>query len=504
MKNNMINLIRSIAPPLLNFIPGYSLFKPQRIVFKENKDGFTIQNINVIDMVKEKKPMLADVMIKGNRIVDIHPSGSEQGILGQKINGKGKYLIPALIDSHCHIVNFMYPWMAPLYMAAGVTAVRDMATPQKKWRELGSGNIHDESFLGPRIFPVAGFFDGPPGVFGWAILPKNEKEVSRYVDELFDYGINALKIYSYMPPEILKLIVKSAKPKNIHIAGHIPLALDMYQAAEIGMHEFEHNLGVPETLLSIKDTNFNKNIRLQGHYWNQLKDKDKEMQELAMNMSKKGIINVPTFNVARGMGYTNLPDLKIDKRLDYLPSIFPDLIWSLKFPAFNQWNDNDFAAQRNVINISGRYTRYLKEAGGTILAGTDTPMGFGIPGFSLLDELNWLVTYANFSPYEALSSATVLPAKVMRANNDLGMIKQGMLADMLILDQNPLENIKAVSKINTIIFNGKIAEYQEIKSKLNKMAENYSGFIAQFILNPTFRMLFDLIVRRFIPPPKTR
>ncbi|MBF0119705.1 MAG: amidohydrolase family protein [Desulfobacterales bacterium] len=486
---------------LMELIPGYSILKPTPIELTAIKNRWVIRNVTVIDMIKGSAPKICDVLISGNKITDIYPTAKTNGIMeGEVIDGTGKFLIPSLIDSHCHITNYIRYWMENLYIAAGVTSVRDMATPKAFWKILDpGGNLNNPQFKGPRIFPVAGFFDGDPGVFGWAIIPKNRDEVIRYLDEIVDCGISAIKLYSYLKKDMFEIIVKEAAKRNLYIAGHVPLAVDMIEAAQIGMNEFEHYLGVPETILGIRDSNFMKNIRFQGHYWLKLKDKTFELRKLAAKMKEYQTVHVPTISVVRGMSCVNAPQLMHDYRHQFVSEIIINLLWSKNFPGMNTIKDTDFESMRNSFLISTQYTQILKEEGVTILAGTDSPVTFSIPGFSIHDELKLLVKYAGFKPEEALASATREASKVIGVENKIGTIRQGMIADMVLLDKNPLEDIENVSKINMVIFNGKIAKKEEIDAKLSKMSTEYYSYFSRKILNPILTYFFNYILKLAIP-----
>ncbi len=504
MRRSVFSQIRQshITASILESVPGFTLIKPPRIKLTEKRNGFTIKNITIIDMEPNSKPFVGNILVKHDKIVGIHASDSEKDVLGEIIDGTGKYIIPSLIECHCHIESILGNWMKPLYMAAGVTSVRDMATPHKKWTKIGpGGNFDDLHFYGPRVFPVAGFFDGHPGVFSWALIPENRNEVRYYLDEIIDCKIKAIKIYSYITGEMLEIIAAEAMKRDLYITGHVPMALDMYKAAELGMNEFEHNMGIPETILKINDIDFNQSLSRQGHYWGKIKNMQDELRKLATDMKNLNIVHVPTYSVVKGMGYADTSKVHKDTRLQYLPALFPNLIWSTKMPGISTWESEDFKAMRDNINISAQYTRYLYEEGGTILAGTDCPM-FSLPGFSLQDELENLVSHSGFSPYDALASATCKAANVIGVAEKIGSIKEGKTADLLLLDKNPLDDIKSVTEIHALIFNGKIAANSEIEKNLQKISDVFSGFLSQKIMNPVVNGLFNSMVNRFIPPQK--
>ncbi|MCU0822699.1 MAG: hypothetical protein MUC95_09555 [Spirochaetes bacterium] len=170
-------------------------------------------------MKKGSKPEIADVFISVNKIIKITKSGTGTTPAKKIIAATVKFLIPALIDSHCLITQMRMmsaPVMDPPYMVSGVTTVRDMATGDAEWdnKDLG-GRFDDTGFQGPRVLRAAGFSDGPPGVFSWAIIPENKKEGEKYIDEVVENKINIIKIYSYLQPDIMKYLADSASKRGL-------------------------------------------------------------------------------------------------------------------------------------------------------------------------------------------------------------------------------------------------------------------------------------------------
>ena len=488
-----------------NLISNYSPVKPPPMQFMKPSGGIRIRNATIISMKNGAAPMLADVTVRGNRIKNIASPGEDRSAVETTIDGTGKFLIPALIDSHAHItpmriVNSVI--MDPLYMAAGVTSVRDMATGKWSWKNRNYGRRFDDTdFQGPRIFRVAGFFDGPPGVFSWAIIPKNKKEVYNHIDKIAAHKIKAIKIYSYMKPHMLKTITTAAHKKDLHVAGHIPLSMSAVEAADFGMNEFEHDYGIPDTILQERDVSFFKNIRKYAHNWERLNGREDELIHLARALKKRNIINVPTISLLQKAGFSNLPDLRRDRRVRYLPEYISEFFWGVDNPMLQRWSDEDFEAYRNFSHMQGRYNQILKDEGITILAGTDAPASFSIPGFSLHDELKSLVKYAGFSCEEALASATCKPAAVMRAADQIGTIEPGKMADMLLLDENPLKNIGAVEKIRVLIFNGQVATKEIIDHQLDALENKFHNFLHTKIISKSVKIGNNKGFSYLIPDP---
>jgi len=445
------------------------------------KDGILISNGTIISMKKGEKPYRGDILIKGNRIVKIFRKKPENLPVQKTIDAKGKFIIPALIDSHAHITQMRImaaPVMDPLYMVTGVTTVRDMATGEPEWDNDDFRLGFDEpDFEGPRIFKVAGFFDGEPGVFSWAIIPETKKEVEEYIAEIVDNKITSIKIYSYMQPEMLKIITKEAEKKGLYVAGHVPVSMNAIEAADAGMQEFEHNFGMPDTILAENDESFFRNMRNFGHRWERVKSRKDDLRKLARDMKKKDITLVPTLVVTRGLGNSNLPDIKNDPRIKYLPDFVPDSIWGKDNPMLQKWTDEDFKLYRDGTDVSGLFTKMCSDEGVKILTGTDSPAAQAFPGFGTHEEMKLLVELSGFSNEEALASATRIPADHMGIGDKLGTIEEGKMADILILDENPLKDISSTEKINSIIFNGRLAERKDIDQQLKDLEEKFHGMM---------------------------
>jgi len=420
-----------------------------------------IDDVTVIDATGAPAQPHRSVIVRDNRIVGIVPpeelDRASERPAGTRIEGRGKFLIPGLWDMHVHMV--FGDWFPrgkevtlPLFIANGITAVRDMGGELEilqLWRkEISAGRL-----IGPRIVMSGPMLDGPQPRFPSSIAIKTPEDGRRAVDDLKRRGADFIKLQSLIPRDAVFAIADQARKQGIPFVGHVPDAVRASEASNAGQKSFEHLIGIFEGSSPLED-DFIKGAKTESKFLATY-DPARAATLFAL-LAKNHTWQCPTLVWERGSNLIDLTDFAPDIRAKYAPAYWKDVTWKrFTEQIMNDFNSDDLATRRRFVEKELEVVNAMHRAGVTFLAGTDTPPGVYIfPGFSLHEELQRFVA-AGFTPMEALQTATLNPAKFLGRENELGTIEKGKLADMVLLDANPLDDIRNTQKIAAVIVNGR-------------------------------------------------
>jgi imidazolonepropionase-like amidohydrolase len=429
-------------------------------------------HVAVIDTAGASIQQNMTVVIVGDYIADVGKAAEiKLPKSAQVIDGRGKFLIPGLWDMHVHMFNHFSrrppnTWYFPLLVANGVTSIREMWTkPEemeqvRKWREMQA----EGGLLAPRIAAVGTLVDGPAGakttnaaalqVGPAANVVSTPEEARQFVREVKAAGIDFVKTYSSLSREAYFAIADEAKKQGIPFAGHVPIAIDAAEASSVGQRSMEHL----DQILESSSSRSHELFQVPGRDWSSKYDKltldtfdEGKFKTLIATLAKNHSWQVPTLVRNRVWGFRGDPRFRDDTRLRYIPA---DEItsWKQLFPLTQQ--DSDKAIGRRLWQKQLEVVRPMHLAGVPLLAGTDLGGDYIYPGFSLHDELA-LFVQAGLTPGEALKTATYNPAKFLSMLKRLGTVEKGKLADLVLLDANPLEDIHNTQKIRAVVLNGK-------------------------------------------------
>lgn len=435
-----------------------------------------ISDVTVIDATGAPAKPNMTVIITGDRITKIAKTG-EAAIPkdAQVVDGKGKFLIPGLWDMHVHTVIGRLPELYfPLFIANGVTGVRDMAIFDLEFFKQLKKDINEGRRLGPRI--VAGqMVDGPIPIWpGVPISISDEASARKAVASVKDSGVDFIKVYSLIPRQAYFALADEAKKRGITFAGHVPFSVTASEASDAGQKSIEHLEGVliacsteepelrkalEEAVKNAKDTDQIRTLGVRVLRQTEIRAYETYSQEKAAALFKRfaanGTWQAPTLVVQRAVAFLNDSEFTNDPRLKYVRKGIRD-----------EWrNQDDWRLKSITPESSALYKRMFQQrleiilamhrAGVKILAATDALVWYVIPGFSLHDELELFVK-AGLTPMEALQTATRNPATYLGLTDIVGTVEMGKKADLVLLDANPLENISNTKKINAVIVNGKV------------------------------------------------
>lgn len=441
--------MRTTTTPMLSlcFIVLASFFSP--LGGQANSSVLVIQGGTVIDGTGAAPVSNVLIVIEDGRIRQMSAE-AEAPAGAQIIDASGKYVIPGLIDSHVH---YDMPWLNRLYLANGVTSVRDLGGSMDRLltlrQEIAVGNI-----LAPRMF-ISGTPINPGSVK--AMNLSSSKEMA---EKLVEAGVDGIKVTGYTPDE-LREIVEVAHAANLIVYGHTGpkrgnRGPGARLAIEAGLDGIEHALGVLEDAMDRDvpvpdDYDPFDRSHIFRHWYGRMHAvvNPETVQTIIQMMVDDDVYFAPTLvNFDRNFVKRNTPETEADPSLKYIPEDEPD--------AFGRFSPADREEWRKTLNLMLDATYQFHQAGGFLIAGTDSP-GAALPGWSLHQEMQFFVK-AGISPMEALKAATLNNAKVMNQEDELGTLEVGKFADLVILDGDPLQDIANTEQIHRVIINGKVLD----------------------------------------------
>ncbi|MEO8100037.1 MAG: amidohydrolase family protein [Acidobacteriota bacterium] len=402
------------------------------------------------------RPPLADVSvtIRGAVIESIRPTGDAPAI-GRLpgttvVDASGKFMIPGLWDMHAHL--FALDKAFPVLIANGITGVRDMYSGNAP-RAYAPWRNRPDSVR----FVVSGMIDGPvrpesPG----AILVSNADEARLGVELLAANGAEFIKVYSSLSREAYLALAAEARRIGIPFAGHVPETVSPAEAAEAGQLSQEH-------LINILLASSTKEDELRAARLALLTDPALSAPERARLFGfppEEGLLDTydppkaaALFETLANYGVWQTPTLVVLKRY---AEAGPEI---LKTPYMQDLPADKLAEfKAHVTRLLKRYEQLVGDmhrVGIQFLAGTDTSPATGIPlGESLHDELELLVE-SGLTPLEALQSATRSPAFYFGVLSVMGTVEAGKSADLVLLDANPLDDIRNTRKIRSVVMRGR-------------------------------------------------
>jgi hypothetical protein len=418
---------------------GELLVAMQQRLGKPLPGSTLIRNVRVFDSEAAKLGAASDVLIRDGKIVSVGATSANAPNADRTIDGNGRVLIPGLFDMHGHVGR----WDGGLNLAAGVTTVRDMgndnATLQQLIAQEKAGTL-----MSPRVVP-AGFIEGEsPMSARNGFVIKDLDGAKKAVDWYAANGYPQVKIYNSFPKAILPELVAYAHQKGLRVSGHVPAFLRARDVAAQGFDEINH---VNQLLLNFFVTDTTDTRTLERFYLpaNRTADLDldgKEVQDFIAMMASKKIAIDPTLATFE---FIHQRDGEMSPIVAAVAEHLPPDVTRSRLAAEMDIPDDATAAKYDksfakMVDFVGRMYR----AGVPLLAGTDE-----MPGFTLHRELE-LYTQAGLTPAQALQVATYTAAKHARAD-DRGRIAPGLLADLVLVDGDPTQDITRLRNATLVI-----------------------------------------------------
>lgn len=377
-----------------------------------------------------------------------------------RIDAGNRFLMPGLWDMHVH--NFGGD-VGLQHIAAGVTSVRDLAADtdallaqRKRW--------HSGETLGPRVY-MAGFIDGPGKYAGPSkVLVDTEAEARAAVRKYASLGYEQVKLYNSLRHELLPVIIEEAHDNGLRVSGHIPLHKLAEDAVVAGYDEIQH---INHLFLNFLDRNIDNRTPARflepGKHGGELDLASKRVRDFVQLLVENKVVMDPTLAVFETMWVPRPgePIPAIAPVFDRLPPMvarFSDAFGS-GLPAA----EGDAERYRNTFQRSLEFVKLLHDAGVPIVPGTDA-----MPGFTLQHELE-LYSKAGISNADVLYLATLGAAKVMGHADDTGSVAPGKRADFILLDGNPLRDMREIRNVEWIVRDGRLYRAADVEKALGML-----------------------------------
>ena len=376
----------------------------------------------------------------------------------ERVNLAGKTVIPGLIDAHAHVER----WAAGRYLAWGVTTVRDLHGGTEE--VIGLKNAFNlGSVVGPRMFVAGAMIDGVPTTYPNASGVATGDEARRAVDQHAVTGVDYLKIYTKITPALLLPLLDEAEKLHLPVAAHLGKT-DALVAARAGVVSIEHLAGVVQAATGDPSYATAHNSFLPGWTteekgWAGLDSATVASTARALAQTKVTI--VPTLVVHDMLARLDNPILLNRPGMEDVPNTAESVRSVPSLLRRTGWQPSDFAAFRRSRPRIDQFVREYKRAGGPIAAGSDAANQLLIPGYSLHEEMALLVG-AGLTPLEAITAATRRGAQLLRADS-LGLVAAGKVADLVVLNGNPLSNINATRNIAMVMVRGRIIQPDSLR-----------------------------------------
>jgi imidazolonepropionase-like amidohydrolase len=435
----------------------------------------TIIHTTIIDTVTGKLAPDQAVEIDGNRIVHVGPAATATKHPGQVINARGQYLIPGLWDMHTHVYFDSTAAdgtdiVLPLFVVNGITGVRDMGSSLDAVLHARD-EIAAHRMLGPRMVVSGPMLDTPKSQYKAAIAIATPADGRKAVDMLKSRGADFIKVQSGVPRDAYFAIADEAKKVGIDFEGHVPDAIRAREAIDAGQRTFEHLIGVFEASSPDEDK-YLTGTKTPGMFLDTY-DPKREAAMIQL-IAQKHIWQCPTLYWERGQWLVDAIDYRKDPDIAYAPKSWVEKIWPGAQKSILKSLDTDpLPVREKFVEHELGIVRRMHAAGVPFLTGTDTPAGVDvIPGISLHLELQRFVA-AGFTPLEALQTATLDPAKFLNRTKDFGTVAEGKIADLVLLQANPLTDIANTRKIAAVVLDGRYFSPEQLatmKTNLRTLA----------------------------------
>jgi len=446
------------------------------------QDPLVLVNVNVV-MPHEGKVLRNRTVEIKNGIITTVAGSSREPQDGPAINAKGQYLIPGLWDMHTH-TSFISPqWdekiIYPLYIANGITGVRDMGGDFELLKQRRA-RIEKGELLGPHLYIGGPFLiDAEPDA--QTISVKTPKDARDAVDKLKSEGADFIKILSRLSRESYFAIAQESEKDHIHFVGHVPGTISASEASTAGQYSIEHLTGI-SLVCSSQEADLQGKIKTatasrDWFAYRALYEQaawtydDQKAATLFATFVKNNTWQVPTLIWTKTQSTLDDAKWDADPRLKYVPTSVRNE-WDRK-AVLKQTPPDILTDYKNQASRGPQLVKAMLKAGVRFMAGSDGPDPYVFPGFSLHDELELLVQ-SGFTPAQALEAATTSPAMFMEKSDKYGTIEKGHTADLVLLEANPLEDIHNTRKIAAVIFGGKYyprAELDKMLSQVESLAK---------------------------------
>ena len=418
-------------------------------------------NVNVVSMEKEGVLAQRDVVIERGviRSIEKHVPNKRWAEGTVVVDGSGKYLLPGFTDMHVHM-GFGDEEQLKLYVVNGVTTVLNLSGTPKllEWKaRIAAGEL-----LGPTFYTTGPIIDGDPPTNNTHVVVKDRAEAEHEVDAQARVGYDFIKPYSALSREGYEGVVDAARRNKIRLVGHVSWNVGVEGTIDANQDAIAH---VEELYRYFVDRHRKPPPGTQPD--------PAKIPQLAQSLADHHIWVITTLSANDNIltQATNLPVLLESPDTKFIPKSY--LEECRKDDPYANRGENWVQENKIMVPFLFKIAAGLKAAHVLMLAGTDATNPMQIPGISLHDELEKLVE-AGFSPYEALVTATRSPQVFLGRSGQAGTVEPGKVADLVLLEANPLEEITNTRKIAGVVVRGRWLGQADLEKLKREVVERFA------------------------------
>ena len=443
-----------------------------------------MRGVTVVDVIDGSLHAEQTVIVAGNRIVAVGPANKVSIPGGADLIDEGGFLIPGLWDMHVHsVANVAWDmpvrsvtntdWHFPLFLSYGVTGIRNMndatADPTLELTRSVRRRLAEGKLRGPRLVANGPAIDGDPPLTSNPVVVRTPEQARAAVDKLADHGADFIKVYENLSREAYFAIMDQARRRGIPVDGHIPFRVLPKEAADAGQRTFEHVLAMALGCSTKAEAEREEFARVLSDSSRSAVIEQTPLElfrhERRLYDTRDPSVCAETIEAYRRNGVAEDPTLAGYHHVVNAKQILSDTT-SMRFvPTVIRRNwENRMDSEmgriiqsilRPIVPLQSENVRLLNDAGVLLLAGTDVGIPTLVPGISLHEELVLLVE-AGLTPLQALRAATLNAARVLGLADTLGTIESGKLADLVLLEANPLADISNTQRIRAVVADGRL------------------------------------------------
>jgi hypothetical protein len=424
--------------------------------------------VNVVTMYQERVLENYVVLVQGDRIIEVGPTDHvDIPKDARRIEARGKYLMPGLIEMHGHVPTPNFPYKAEdvafLYVANGVTTVRGMLghPSHLEFRQrVANGEV-----VGPTYYLSGPAVSGNPRAWGEL---KTEADGAAVARKIHEAGYEAVKVHEGLAPAAYDGVMRAAAELGLLTGGHVPNDVGLLKAIERKQGTIEHLDGYIHEMVT-DDAPAPAPGLFQPELVNYVDEG--RLRALAEKIRDAGVGNVPTASL-----YLKIYGLDSGEKMSERPEMR-----YVPTPVLNQWvraknsrseNGPSKETVEKQFELNRKIIKVLQEVGAKIYLGSDSPQIFQVPGFSLQDELREMVA-AGLTPFQALEAGTRVSAEFLGKFDKFGLVRKGYRADLVLLNRNPLERVRNFQSRAGVMVNGRWLSQEELQQKLDEMAKRF-------------------------------
>ena len=472
-----------IVPLPICFIFIMIMFMACNPTSQLTEEAILIQNVSIIDPVNGLKPNKS-VLIDRAKIVSIYDQSQAPELSGiSKIDGTNNYLMPGLWDAHVHYSfdENMRSEMNSLFLKYGITSVRDTGGPMDVVLQVKIASTRAKEIT-PSIYIAGPLIDGSPNVYNnsspyyplLSIENTDIQSIEENMGALLNEDLDFLKAYEMLTEPQFKVLMKTANESELRVTGHIPLSMNLFSAVDNGLKGMEHlrnlEMSVAQNTDELQEQRLKMLQNQEGLSGGALRSSIHAAQrmEAVAQLDSSKLLDAATLLAEEGVWQT--PTLALYNNFatkEYLEDSAIEMLKVLPPAVSMAWSEAMKMSGSEIDPSTIAYAEWMRETVGYLnqkevpfMAGTDTPIGFLIPGVSLHRELELLVQ-SGLSNLEAIEAATIEPARFLGVERHTSRILEGYEADLILLRGNPLENISATKEIEKVIKSGKVVPIEE-------------------------------------------